>query len=548
MPFQSHCAVRGIHDTDPSPHPMKRHRRNPIKDDATCRLAAILMGGLQVVECPAASEFQPLFTYQFNAVREVLRFPRLTEYTKPMVRIMKLPALSWLILSLIGGCVAARAEAGRESPYPLIDDARVCEVRDLTFGMWICWSFSTFTGQEYSKGVKRVDWFNPTGFNPDQWCQTAKEAGMKYILLLTKHHDGFCLWDTATTDRKVTKAPLGKDVVAEVRKACLRHELKLALYFSEPDWSWPNNQDPQRKKQQLEELLTRYGPIEFLWMDTGGIGDGGLNHTETMRWIRKLQPRCAVGFSAMDPQGEIRIGELAAPGPLSDLKAAGWLWEAYTNYTHFSIHEFGYPIIGGREIRRWFYTAPECDELVYPAESIYRDYEGARKHGNLFNLAVAPDRAGRLREIDVKTLKKVGQYIRGELRLPMTQVSHVKATASSIYENDLAGHAPALLFDGRDDTGWGPLVSERTGWVEFELEAPTKVARVVIDEGKLDRIRRFELKARQSEGTWLTLVQGDRIGPRHEYKFPAVTAQVFRLEITEAVQCPGLWEIQWFER
>ena len=148
----------------------------------------------------------------------------------------------------------------------------------------------------------------------------------------------------------------------------------------------------------------------------------------------------------------------------------------------------------------------------------------------------------------VRAAGNVWKLPRGELRLPMTQVSHVKATASSIYENDLAGHAPALLFDGRDDTGWGPLVSERTGWVEFELEAPTKVARVVIDEGKLDRIRRFELKARQSEGTWLTLVQGDRIGPRHEYKFPAVTAQVFRLEITEAVQCPGLWEIQWFER
>jgi len=72
------------------------------------------------------------------------------------------------------------------------------------------------------------------------------------------------------------------------------------------------------------------------WSAETGIGHGGLSHTETLRWIRKLQPRCAAGFSAMDPQGEIRIGELAFPGHWSDLKAAEWLWEPYTNHAHFA--------------------------------------------------------------------------------------------------------------------------------------------------------------------------------------------------------------------
>ena len=63
---------------------------------------------------------------------------------------------------------------------------------------------------------------------------------MGYILFLTKHHDGFCLWDTKTTDRKVTKAPLGRDVLAGLRKSCDKYGIKLALYFSEGEWAWPD--------------------------------------------------------------------------------------------------------------------------------------------------------------------------------------------------------------------------------------------------------------------------------------------------------------------
>lgn len=91
-------------------------------------------------------------------------------------------------------------------------EERIQQFRSLRFGMFVCWSFSTFANVEYTRGVKGVSWFNPTGFDPVQWARTAREAGMRYILLLTKHHDGFCLWDTDTTDWKVTKSPLRRDV------------------------------------------------------------------------------------------------------------------------------------------------------------------------------------------------------------------------------------------------------------------------------------------------------------------------------------------------
>ena len=79
---------------------------------------------------------------------------------------------------------------------------RAQEIRNLKWGMFVCWSFSTFSDQEWTRGVKDVSFFQPTGLDTDEWARVARQAGMGYILFLTKHHDGFCLWDTKTTDWK----------------------------------------------------------------------------------------------------------------------------------------------------------------------------------------------------------------------------------------------------------------------------------------------------------------------------------------------------------
>ena len=122
-----------------------------------------------------------------------------------------------LLFSLSMGSLAFAAEP--PAPYPMASEARVQEVKDLTFGMWTCWSLSTFTNQEYTRGVKDPNFFNVTGCDPDQWVATAKAAGMKYIILTTKHHDGFCLWDTKQTDYNIMGSPFGRDVVKELAAA-----------------------------------------------------------------------------------------------------------------------------------------------------------------------------------------------------------------------------------------------------------------------------------------------------------------------------------------
>ena len=332
----------------------------------------------------------------------------------------------WLVLALLGISRGVCAPAASESPDM---ERRTQELKNLKWGMFVCWSFSTFSGKEWTPGVTDVSFFQATGCDPEQWVQTARDAGMGYVLFLTKHHDGFCLWDTRTTDRKVTKSPLGRDVLRELRAACDRHGLKLALYFSEGEWDWPNKPDgtryqanggyhPEMKKAQLRELLTDYGPIEYIWFDHA-IGDGGLSHAETLAFCKTLQPGCFIGFNHGDQAGaDIRLGEMGRPGPLEDHRAAGpHLRDAPSR--HYRLAEFTYPILPAHEGgAMWFYSLPRHDRLCLPAEKLYADYLGAVKYGNIFSLDVGPDYAGRLREVDVETLKTVGTLIRSQAPWP----------------------------------------------------------------------------------------------------------------------------------
>lgn len=342
-----------------------------------------------------------------------------------------------VLVSLTCGCAAAHRtpSEAREGPKEVDLAARAEAIKSLRFGMFISWSFSTFSGHDYTPGVTDIDFFHPTGFDPDQWCRVAKGAGMNYMLFLTKHHDGFCLWDTDTTDRKVsrTRALKGVDVLAEVRRACDRHGLKLALYYSEGDWTWTSDRNgnlppgtwPDLKKAQLRELLTGYGPIEFLWMDHAA-GDGGLSHEDTVRFVKAIQPACFVGFNTGAPAGDLALRERGEAGPIGGedvFKNSHLKGRKTEDATSYRAAEFTYPILegqGGMNLRgsKWFYSLPENDHVACPAEKIYGDYLAACKYGNLFSLDVGPDRAGRIREIDVKTLEKVGQYIRKEREYP----------------------------------------------------------------------------------------------------------------------------------
>ena len=317
------------------------------------------------------------------------------------------------------------------------DTVRAKEIADMKWGMFVCWSFSTFSGQEWTPGVTTISLFKATGCDADQWARTAKEAGMGYILFLTKHHDGFCLWDTKTTDRKVTKTALGRDVLAEVKKACDKHGIKLALYFSEGEWAWPDKPgggrfdnnggyNPELKKARLKELLTNYGPIEYIWFDHA-VGDGGLSHEETDKWVAN----CLPGYNHGTPAGRIRLGEMGHPSPLDDVSGAGYNTHA-TGYKGYIAAEFTYPILpphqGGA---MWFYSLPQHDNLSLPAV----------------------------------------QLIRGEITIP----TPLKGTMTASGTWSQPGFEADKANDDDPSTRWGGPENSRAGWLQITLDAPHTV-------------------------------------------------------------------------
>jgi alpha-L-fucosidase len=165
---------------------------------------------------------------------------------------------------------------------------------DARFGMFIHWGPVTLKGTEigWSRGSKvpteeydnLYKQFDPVKFNADEWVSVAKAAGMKYIVLTTKHHDGFCLWDTKQTDHNIMQTPFKRDVVKELTEACKKQGLAFGAYYSTCDWHHPDfplygSGGSKRKeksdldaytkylKRQIAELMLNYGPLITLWFD-----------------------------------------------------------------------------------------------------------------------------------------------------------------------------------------------------------------------------------------------------------------------------------------
>ncbi|MEL7120956.1 MAG: alpha-L-fucosidase [Bacteroidota bacterium] len=143
---------------------------------------------------------------------------------------------------------------------------------DLGFGMFIHFGINTFYDKEWSEGDLDPTAFNPTAIDTDQWCKVAKKAGMKYVVITTKHHDGFCLWPSKYSDYTVAQTPFKKDILAMLAKSAKKHGLKLGFYYSlwdrydpyyEKDW-W---KFMENMKGQLVELLTNYGDLVEIWFD-----------------------------------------------------------------------------------------------------------------------------------------------------------------------------------------------------------------------------------------------------------------------------------------
>jgi len=213
-------------------------------------------------------------------------------------------------------------------------DEKKAWFRQDRFGMFIHWGlYSLAARHEWVKSREEMDDaayqryfdnFDPDLYDPKEWARRAREAGMKYVVLTARHHEGFCLWDSRFTDYKVTKTPYGKDIIAPFVEAFRAEGLKVGFYYSLPDWHHPDftidiyhplrnrpdvaelnrGRDMKRYAQylrdQVTELLTQYGKIDIIWFDFSyadraykglpGKGRDDWESLELLTLVRRLAP------------------------------------------------------------------------------------------------------------------------------------------------------------------------------------------------------------------------------------------------------------------
>ncbi len=195
--------------------------------------------------------------------------------------------------------------------------------RELKFGLFVHWGPVSLKGTEigWSRGGERrgtggkgeipvevydnlYKQFNPVQFNADEWMQIAKDAGMRYFVFTSKHHDGFSMFDSKLTDYKVTNSPFKRDVVKELADACHKAGLRLGYYYSPVDWHHPDYRTVNHQRYieylhgQLREICSNYGRIDIVWFDGLGGSAKDWDSENLFRVIRQLQPHVIINDRA----------------------------------------------------------------------------------------------------------------------------------------------------------------------------------------------------------------------------------------------------------
>ncbi len=283
------------------------------------------------------------------------------------------------------------------------------------FGMFIHWGIYALTGLQEQAFVrynmKREEYealakeFNPVDYNPKEWVKLAKEAGMKYICITTKHHDGFCMWNTKYTDYNIMNTPYGKDVIKMLAEECRAQGMKLSFYYSCPDWHYEygynkksthqwksvnkNHGDFSKYieyvKNQITELLTNYGEIYTLFWDIPPcIEDKSVNEL-----VRKLQPDILINNRGFDK------GDFSTPEREYETIEGSFRFESMTEACN-SVGEQSWGFRKNEDYHSLRYLTYSIDKIM--------------AMGGSYLLNVGPDEKGVIPERSREIIKKVGDW------------------------------------------------------------------------------------------------------------------------------------------
>ncbi len=344
------------------------------------------------------------------------------------------PALGRAIAVLLLAAFVGAAEETKEQR-----DARMAWFREARFGMFIHWGVYSVPAGEWKQNRGYGEWFleetkipvseyekfaqqfNPVKFDAKEWVRIAKDAGMKYMVITSKHHDGFGMFNSSLTDWCITSTPFKRDVLKELAAACKDAGIKFCFYHSimdwhHPDWgtrrAWndrapatPPNMDRyvEFMKGQLRELLTGYGPLGILWFD--GEWEPPWTHergVDLYNYVRSLQPNIIInnrvgkgraGMSGMD-QGKERVGDYGTPEqeiPATGF-GAGVDWESCMTMNN-----------------HWGYN--KADQNWKSARDLIRNLIDCASKGGNYLLNVGPTSEGLIPAPSVERLAALGKWM-----------------------------------------------------------------------------------------------------------------------------------------
>jgi len=450
---------------------------------------------------------------------------------------------------------------------------RQIAVARMEFYAFLCFNMNTFTDREWGDGKESPSLFNPTEYDPSQWIDAIASAGMKGVILVCKHHDGFCLWPSRYTEHSVRNSPFqdgNGDVVRDVADACRRKGLAFGVYLSPWDMNAPMYGQGKAYDDyfcsQLTELLTGYGKIFSVWFD-GACGEGPNGKVQVYDWdryyalIRQLQPGACISVSGPDvrwcgneagdtresewsvlPTGFDTPEEVAAKSQQSDDTT---FREKRISETERDLGSRVFlegakgltwrPAETDTSIRPgWFYHAHE-DENVRSTETLLDIWYRTVGGNSTLLLNIPPDRRGLLHETDVRRLREMGEHIRNAFAVNLADEAEITADRDDGYHT-----AEALRTDSYD-TFYKPFDGENTAELTFRWDDVRQISCIRIKEHipMSQRVEAYVIEAVQPDGTWEEIASGTTIGYQKLERVNVCT-NVIRIRITDSRVCPVL--------
>jgi len=442
-------------------------------------------------------------------------------------------------LLLMVGVVAASPPA----PLPPVPTPQQLAWQRCELIMFLHFGVNTFTDREWGDGTEDPAIFQPKALDARQWVRVAKDAGFKMMILTAKHHDGFCLWPSQYTEHSVKNSPWRDgqgDVVQEFVAACREMDMKVGFYLSPWDRHEKSYGDSpvynEYFRNQLTELLTRYGDVAEMWFD-GACGEGSNGKKQVYDWesyykvVRDKQPNAVIAICGPDVRwvgnesGVAREMEWSVR-PVDDNGMP------VPEPTTWHPAECDVSIRPG-----WFWHAKE-DAQVKPLDHLLDIYFSSVGRNSLLLLNVPPNDQGLLPDADVKRLQEFRQALDEIFRENLALGQKVQANGKRGRMDDFG---PDKALDGEEGTYWSLDDDQTEGWIEVDLGQPMTFSVSKMEEHIAlgQRVMRYRIEVKE-KGSWRTVVEGTTVGYRKLDRFPKITARHVRWSILESRGCPTI--------